>query len=98
MATTEGDIDAVFRLIDSSGDGTVSRAELAKAVRSSTVLADTFGVSHSLRDSVDGSMLYSFNAAFDAADANGDRRITKDELRAFMAPRDRASPPTAPTK
>ena len=43
-------------------------------------------------------MLYSFNAAFDATDANGDRRITKDELRAFMAPRDRASPPTAPTK
>ena len=89
----EAVIDAMFAALDTSGDGTVSRAELAKAVRSSAVLAAMLGVPHELREAgaggapgapVSQSPLYAFNAAFDAADANHDGRLTKDELRAFF--------------
>jgi Ca2+-binding EF-hand superfamily protein len=88
----EAVIDAMFAALDTSGDGTVSRAELAKAVRSSAVLAAMLGVPHELREAGAGapgapgapSPLYAFNAAFDAADANHDGRLTKDELRAFF--------------
>jgi Ca2+-binding EF-hand superfamily protein len=92
----EAVIDATFAALDTSGDGTVSRAELAKAVRSSAVLAAMLGVPHELREAgapsgpggpgAPGapSPLYAFNAAFDAADANHDGRLTKDELRAFF--------------
>jgi Ca2+-binding EF-hand superfamily protein len=89
----EAVIDAMFAALDTSGDGTVSRAELAKAVRSSAVLAAMLGVPHELREAgapsgpsgpSAPSPLYAFNAAFDAADANHDGRLTKDELRAFF--------------
>jgi Ca2+-binding EF-hand superfamily protein len=89
----EAVIDATFAALDTSGDGTVSRAELAKAVRSSAVLAAMLGVPHALREAgAPGgpggpsapSPLYAFSAAFDAADANHDGRLTKDELRAFF--------------
>jgi Ca2+-binding EF-hand superfamily protein len=85
----EAVIDAMFAALDTSGDGTVSRAELAKAVRSSAVLAAMLGVPHELREAGAGgapgaSPLYAFNAAFDAADANHDGKLTKDELRAFF--------------
>ena len=88
----EAVLDATFAALDTSGDGTVSRAELAKAVRASAVLAAMLGVPHTLREaSVGGeakvSPLYAFNAAFEEADANGDGRLTKDELRAFLARR-----------
>ena len=69
----EAVIDATFAALDTSGDGTVSRAELAKAVRSSAVLAAMLGVPHELRE-----------AGADAPDANHDGRLTKDELRAFF--------------
>lgn len=88
----EAVLDATFAALDTSGDGTVSRAELAKAVRGSAVLAAMLGVPHTLREASGGgeakeSPLYAFNAAFDEADANGDGRLTKDELRAFLARR-----------
>jgi Ca2+-binding EF-hand superfamily protein len=86
----EAVIDATFAALDTSGDGTVSRAELAKAVRSSAVLAAMLGVPHELREAgapsgpSGPSPLYAFNAAFDTADANHDGKLTKDELRAFF--------------
>jgi Ca2+-binding EF-hand superfamily protein len=79
--------DAMFATLDASGDGTVSRAEVVKAVRHSAVLAAMLGVPHDVSERDGARSVYALNAAFDAADTDHDGKLTRAELGAFLAAR-----------
>ena len=83
MAAWEAVADAMFEALDKSGDGSVSRAEVARAVRGSALLAAMLGVPHVVSERA--ATVGEFNAAFDAIDTDGDGRLSRDELRAFVS-------------
>ena len=76
-------IDAMFDALDTSGDGNVSRAEVARAVRASPVLAAMLRVPRIVSERAD--TVGAFNAAFEAIDTDHDGHISREELHAFVA-------------
>jgi Ca2+-binding EF-hand superfamily protein len=75
-------VDAMFDALDTSGDGSVSRAEVARAVRASPVLAAMLGIPRVVSERAD--TVGEFNAAFDGIDADHDGRISRAEMHAFV--------------
>jgi Ca2+-binding EF-hand superfamily protein len=82
MAERGAVVDAMFDALDTSGDGSVSRAEVVRAVRGSAVLAAMLGVPRDVSERA--GTVGALNAAFDAMDTDHDGRISREELHTFV--------------
>ncbi len=85
-------VDALFAALDASGDGSISRAEMVRAVRGSAVLAAMLGFPRLVSERA--GTVGEFTAAFDAIDTDHDGRVSRAELHALLCtgPHEATSP------
>ncbi|CAE7277920.1 unnamed protein product [Symbiodinium sp. CCMP2456] len=70
----------VFRQCDANNDNFVTRIELIKACKSHPEIAQMLGIPENLRDSARAQ----FEQVYQALDADSDRKVSLDELRAYF--------------
>mmetsp|Transcript_105134 Transcript_105134/g.146549 ORF Transcript_105134/g.146549 Transcript_105134/m.146549 type:complete len:123 (+) Transcript_105134:31-399(+) len=79
-AVSTNTLREVFRQCDANNDNFVTRIELIKACKSHPEIAQMLGIPENLRDSARSQ----FEQVYQALDADSDRKVSLDELRAYF--------------